>query len=229
MASARCRLRRWASVTCAVKERSSGSEWTPRLPRRPISPCSTSTVARASSSARWFGVVAAWKNGASVLSLQFGTSSRVSTRRASTAVSTTANAGHGIACRAQAALRKPTSNGALCATSTAPRANSRNAGSTTSIGGDPATMKSVMPVSTLTNGLIAMPGFTRVWNSPSTSPPQTLTAPISVMPSPLAAAPPVVSRSTTTNVVARSGSPSSSRHSWAPEPVRCAVEVTPAR
>ena len=39
-------------LTCAVNERSSGSDWTPRLPSRPISPCSTSTVARASSSAR---------------------------------------------------------------------------------------------------------------------------------------------------------------------------------
>ena len=91
--SARCRLRRWASETCAVNARSSGSDCTPRLPSRSISPCSTSTVARASSSARWLGVVAARKNWASVDSLQLGTSSRVSTRRASTAVSTTAKPG----------------------------------------------------------------------------------------------------------------------------------------
>ena len=61
-ASARWRLRRCASVTCAVNARSSGSDCTPRLPSRAIRPCSTSTVARASCRARWFGVVAAWKN-----------------------------------------------------------------------------------------------------------------------------------------------------------------------
>ena len=53
-------------------------------------------------------------------SLQLGTSSRVSTRRASTAVSTTANAGQARCCSARAAFRNPTSNGALCATSTLP-------------------------------------------------------------------------------------------------------------
>ena len=38
-----------------------------------------------------------------------------------------------------------------------------------------------MPVSTAMNGGIAACGLTRVWNSPSTSPPRTLTAPISVI------------------------------------------------
>jgi hypothetical protein len=38
-----------------------------------------------------------------------------------------------------------------------------------------------MPVSTAMNGGIAVCGLTRVWNSPSTSPPRTLTAPISVI------------------------------------------------
>ncbi len=46
--------------------------------------------------------------------------------------------------------------------------------------------------------------------APITSPPRTLTAPISVIPS-LPARPPVVSRSTTVNVVSRSGSSSSSK------------------
>jgi hypothetical protein len=73
-----------------VNARSSGSDWTPRLPTRSIRPCNTSTVARASASARWIGWVREWKNGASVLSRQFGTSSRLSTRRARTAVSITA-------------------------------------------------------------------------------------------------------------------------------------------
>src|SRR5207245_2068940 len=54
-----------------------------------------------------------------------------------------------------------------------------------------------------------MPGSTRVWNSPSTSPARTLTAPISVIALSVGE-PPVVSRSTTTNVTADSGVPSSS-------------------
>src|SRR4051794_24332370 len=54
-----------------------------------------------------------------------------------------------------------------------------------------------------------MPGSTRVWNSPSTSPPRTLTAPISVIALSVGE-PPVVSRSTTTKVTADSGVPSSS-------------------
>jgi hypothetical protein len=71
-------------------------------------------------------------------------------------------------------------------------------------------MASVMPVRTAMNGGMAAPGLTRVWNSPRTSPPRTLTAPISVI-SQDWADPPVVSRSTTTKVVSRSGLPSSSK------------------
>jgi hypothetical protein len=67
-----------------------------------------------------------------------------------------------------------------------------------------------MPVSTAMKAGIEVLGRTRVWNSPSTSPPRTLTAPISVI-SQLCAEPPVVSRSTTTKVVSRSGVPSSSK------------------
>ena len=73
------------------------------------------------------------------------------------------------------------SNGALCATSTAPRENSRKLGSTCSIGGAPMSIVVVMPVSTWMNGGTGPPGSTSVWNSPSTSPPRTLTAPISVI------------------------------------------------
>ena len=76
-----------------------------------------------------------------------------------------------------------------------------------------ATMPSVMPVRTAMNEGIGSPGLTRVCNSPSTSPPRTLTAPISVMPD-VAGEPPVVSRSTTTNVTSRSGTPSSSKVPW---------------
>ena len=100
------------------------------------------------------------------------------------------------------------SNPALWATSTAPRANSRNAGSTASIVGASHTIAVVMPVSATICGGMLRPGSTSVASSPSTAPPRTLTAPISVMaskfsPSPVAR-PPVVSRSTTTKVVSRS-------------------------
>ena len=70
---------------------------------------------------------------------------------------------------------------ALWATSTAPWANSRNAGRADSMRGASATIAVVMPVSDWMNGGIGRCGLTRVWNSPSTSPPRTLTAPISVM------------------------------------------------
>ncbi|SSC21769.1 Hypothetical protein KLENKIAIHU_344, partial [Klenkia terrae] len=96
------------------------------------------------------GVVDEEKNGARVPSLQLGTSSRVSSRRASTAVSTDAAGGHASPVAAQAALRNPRSKGALCATRTAPRANSRKCGSTDSMRGAVATIVEVMPVSTLT-------------------------------------------------------------------------------
>jgi hypothetical protein len=56
---------------------------------------------------------------------------------------------------------------------------------------------------------MSLPGSTSVWNSPSTSPPRTLTAPISVIASSLGE-PPVVSRSTTTNVTSASAVPTSS-------------------
>ena len=71
-----------------------------------------------------------------------------------------------------------------------------------------------MPVSTAMNGGISVWGLTRVWNSPSTSPPRTLTAPISVIIEPAAAEPPVVSRSTTLKVMSRRGRPSSSKLRW---------------
>jgi hypothetical protein len=94
--------------------------------------------------------VPALKNCARVANLQLGTSSRVNTRRASRAVSTTANAGHGSCCSSAAAFRNLTSNGALWATSTLFRANSRKDGSTAVIGGALATIVSVIPVRTLT-------------------------------------------------------------------------------
>src|SRR3954453_7860217 len=56
---------------------------------------------------------------------------------------------------------------------------------------------------------MATPGFTSVWNVPRHAPPRSFTAPTSVMAQELAE-PPVVSRSTTTNVTSWSGAPSSS-------------------
>ena len=67
------------------------------------------------------------------------------------------------------------------------------------------TIVEVMPVNATIWGGMSGPGRPSVANSPSTSPPRTFTAPISVMASCLSPVgrPPVVSRSTTTNVVSR--------------------------
>ncbi len=167
-------------------------------------------MARASDSARWLGVVVAWKTRARVASLTFGTSSRSKVRRASTAVSSTSKRGHGMPSSRLKYLRNPVSNGALCATSTVPRANSRKLGSTWAMRGLSMTMASVMPVSTVMNAGMVSSGLTSVWNSPSTSPPRTFTAPTSVIFEPALAEPPVVSRSTTQNVTSDSGRPRSS-------------------
>ncbi len=192
---------------------SSSSEWTPSEPTRPMSACRTSTVARASDRARWLGTVPAWKCAARVESLQLRTSSRSSTARARRAVSTTTWSGQGRPSRAHAPLRKETSYGALWATRTAPVANSRNAGTAAASDGASTSMESVMPVRTAMNGGTGMPGCTRVWNSPTTSPARTFTAPISVIPA-SPGEPPVVSRSTTTNVTCDSGVPRSSKVRW---------------
>ena len=74
------------------------------------------------------------------------------------------------------------SKGALCATSTAPARNSRKRGQHLLDRRRGRTIAWVIPVSTVMNGGIGPPGLTRVANSPSSSPPRTLTAPISVMP-----------------------------------------------
>ena len=79
------------------------------------------------------------------------------------------------------------------------------------MGGASATIVLLMPVRTAMKAGISVRGLTRVWNSPSTSPPRTFTAPISVIIDPPWAEPPVVSRSTTQKVMSRSGRPSSSK------------------
>ena len=107
------------------------------------------------------------------------------------------------------------SKGALCATNTeSGPAQSRNAGTAAAGDGAPRSIASVMPVSTAMNGGTGAPGSTSVWNWLSRWPPRTFTAPISVIRAPAAAEPPVVSRSTTTNVALRSGVPSSSKVPW---------------
>lgn len=79
--------------------------------------------------------------------------------------------------------------------------------------GAPATIASVMPVSTWMKAGMGALGRTSVWNSPSTCPPRTLTAPTSVI-AEAEALPPVVSRSTTTNVTPANAVPSSSSVPW---------------
>src|SRR6478609_836720 len=98
-------------------------------------------------------------------------------------------------------------------------AKARNDGSTWASVGAAATIWLVIPVSTAIKGGIAVRGFTRVWNSPSTSPPRTLTAPNSVIVS--STAPPVVSRSTTQNVTCDSWVPRSSNDDCAGEDAMC--------
>ena len=178
-----------------------------------MSPCSTSTVARASWRARWSGVVVAPKSTAREPNRWLGASSRVTSWRARWTVSTTGKRGQSRSARAHAALRNETSNPALWATSTEPAANSRNATRAGSTRGASRTIASVMPVRTEMNAGIGWPGLTKVWNSPSTSPARTLTAPISVIPHSLGL-PPVVSRSTTTKVTSDRGVPRSSRVPW---------------
>src|SRR3954470_8900486 len=106
--------------------------------------------------------------------------------------------------RSRFALRKPTSNEALWATITAPRANSRNEGMTVARDGAPATDRSLIPVRWVMAGGIGRSGSTSVWNDATRSAPSNRTAPISVIAS-STGEPPVVSRSTTTNETSSSG------------------------
>ena len=74
-------------------------------------------------------------------------------------------------------------------------------------------MASVIPVRKVMEGGMAIPGFTSVSKVERTSPPRTLTAPISVI-SDDAGDPPVVSRSRTTKVTSDKGRPRSSKDRW---------------
>ncbi len=77
-------------------------------------------------------------------------------------MSTTEKPGHGCPVAAAAALRKEMSKPALWATSTLPRAKSRNEGNAVSMRGAPATVRFEIPVSTVMKAGIAMVGRTRV-------------------------------------------------------------------
>src|SRR5271165_3095741 len=138
----------------------------PRFASRRISQPSTSAVARASASARWLGVVLARKNPASVPSLQSGTSSGSITCLASMTVSSTVKPGQASPQSPHPATRKPRSNGALCATSTQPRAKSSRPGSTAPSRGAAVSIQSVIPVRSAMPGGTGMPGLTSEANSP---------------------------------------------------------------
>ena len=87
-----------------------------------------------------------------------------------------------------------------------------------------ATTASVSPVSTEIRGGIARPGLTSVWNVPRHSPPRTFTTPISVIES-CSRLPPVVSRSSTQNVVSASGVPRSSKLRCTVPTPNCTVDI----
>jgi hypothetical protein len=120
---------------------------------------STSTVARASESARWSGETDAPTCAASVESLWSRTSSRRNTVRARASVSRTAGEGQVTAHSAARARRKPMSKRALWATSAASGpTKSRNIGSTVRIDGAPCTVASVIPVREAMNAGIGRSG-----------------------------------------------------------------------
>src|SRR6476620_1410294 len=79
------------------------------------------------------------------------------------------------------------------------------------ISGAPVTVRSSIPVRCATKGGIGCRGSTSVWNVDSRSPPRYVTAPTSVMAWSVGE-PPVVSRSTTTNVTSESFTPSAKVH-----------------
>ena len=149
---------------------------TPRPPRRAIRPWSTSTVARASDRARWLGVVEAPKSAAS---------GSLAVRRLVAGQHPPGELGGvehlerwpGPVMLAGEVLEEAHVEGGVV------RHQYRAPGELQELGEDlldpgaSATMPSVMPVSTAMNGGISWAGLTSVWNSASTSPPRTFTAP----------------------------------------------------
>ena len=194
---------RMRGSTSGVKVDSSPTVSTSWPPRRSMRWCRTSTVAAASSRARCVGLVSEPTKRARSPRRKLPVRVRSRRRRASVRVSTTVGAGQGSPSCAQDALRKPMSKGALCATHTAPSAKRRNSGSTVPSCGLPRRSASRMPVSRVMAAGRFTPGSMSAENRPCSTPPRTRTAPISMMWS-SGARIPVVSRSTTTNVVSAS-------------------------
>lgn len=154
-------------------------------------------MARASSSARCDGRTGVPKYSASVPSFLSGTSSGAAIRYlASRTVSSTSKPGQPRPAAAHAATRKRRSNGALWAVSTLPSANASRPGSTAATGGARASIRSLIPVSSVIGAGTGVPGLTSDVNSATTSPLRTRTAPISVIPA-TSGDQPVVSTSTT--------------------------------
>ena len=108
---------------------------------------------------------------------------------------------------------------ALCATRIVPGpdqcAHSKKDVRASPTGGASTTMAFVIPVRTVICAGMAVPGLTKVENSPSMTPPRTRTAPISVI-AWAPGAPPVVSRSTAMKVTSRRGVPISSKEACIP-------------
>ena len=103
-------------------------------------------------------------------------------------------------CRLAVALMKPTSKWALCAMIGLSPTKSMNILSASSSSGAPCTSLERMPVSSVMSAGMGICGSTKVLNSRMISPPEKITAPISVIRS-FAALRPVVSISKATNSV----------------------------
>ena len=160
---------------CRAAARSAGAELGERSVRRPRTAGPAGPPARP----RWPGRRPARDGGAGRCAEELRQGGQLAVghlvlgeqQRASSTVSTTGEPASAARVPAHAAVRKPTSNGALCAVSTQPRAKARKPGSTAAGRRRAATMASLMPVSAAMSAGIAPPGLTRAANSPRIRPP----------------------------------------------------------
>src|SRR3954447_23717825 len=125
-------------------------------------------------------------------------------RRASATVQITGGSGHSSSARSNACLRTPTSNRALCATSSRPRSWSARAGSTSAGGGASSTIAWEIPVKRWMPRPNGSETPTSELQRSCSSPPPTSTAPTSVS-SQRSFGCPFVSVSTATNSASASG------------------------
>jgi hypothetical protein len=164
-------------------------------------PCSTSTVARASSSARWVGVVARRTAAPARTAARWGLVAGEHPAGQPT-VHSTGGRGHGDLAAFGGRAQEPDVEAGVVGDQHRAAGELQERGSTASISGASHTIAEVMPVSATICGGMLRPGSTSVASSPSTAPPRTLTAPISVIASwPALWAGRRCLRSTTTNVV----------------------------